>query len=240
MFKTSSLLSEGDECIPSYEESVRESQNQAKGLKSKPKLSLPERIAQSRSQKIKDTLKNYIEPEVETYGFDGIARRTIILVPSDVLPTHAISRENLSTPPPAGVVLVQLKGVEHTGDFWQQPAVIADLNQYLKREFESGIANDSQNHTAASPIDSIKPSIPTKKSWLKRTFSSPDSETDPTGSTGQWNLGWRPDDRKTSVASGAVHASARLKETALRVESELGLFQTETFKCVWVEIEVGT
>lgn len=102
------------------------------------------------------------------------------------------------------------------------------------------------------------PSRPRQKSWLKRTFVLPGPEHDPTGETGKWDLGWRSAEQQPGVDDGggatrsrtrtrtlglgpdevAVHT--RLQEVSFRTESEMGLLETSTVKCVWLEIEIGT
>ncbi|KAL2444246.1 hypothetical protein ABEF95_016079 [Exophiala dermatitidis] len=95
-----------------------------------------------------------------------------------------------------------------------------------------------------------------KKSWLKRAFVLPGPDHDPTGETGKWKLGWREetDPSATQAASfGEIPARTRtrplgadeidvntiLRDVSFRTESELGLLETTTVKCIWVEIEVG-
>ncbi|EXJ88540.1 hypothetical protein A1O1_05470 [Capronia coronata CBS 617.96] len=106
---------------------------------------------------------------------------------------------------------------------------------------------------------------PPKNSWLKRTFVLPGPDHDPTGETGKWNLGWREaespitsdgeiwSDGGTGVPSSRpgsrirtkapmadeIDVHTRLRDVSFRTESELGLLETTTVRCIWVEIEVG-
>ena len=105
------------------------------------------------------------------------------------------------------------------------------------------------------------PARPGKKSWLKRTFVLPGTDHDPTGETGKWDLGWRSPDSSSSTGeagTGGDGASmsrtrtktrtlqgdemsvhTRLQDVSFRTESVMGLLESTTVKCVWVEIEVG-
>jgi len=48
----------------------------------------------------------------------------------------------------------------------------------------------------------------------------------------------RTQTRTLEVDEVAVHT--RLQEVSFRTESEMGLLETTTVRCIWVEIEVGT
>ncbi|RVX69251.1 hypothetical protein B0A52_07227 [Exophiala mesophila] len=99
------------------------------------------------------------------------------------------------------------------------------------------------------------PSRPAKKSWFKRAMPQlPGPEHDPTGETGKWDLGWRSPDvtRETEMEAARqkeresrvlrqdeIAVSARFRDVSFRMENEMGLLETNTIKCVWIEIEVG-
>ncbi|KIW22688.1 uncharacterized protein PV07_10961 [Cladophialophora immunda] len=100
------------------------------------------------------------------------------------------------------------------------------------------------------------PPRPTKTSWFKRAFSLPGPDHDPTGETGKWNLGWRsPEFSESSTGDSSsmpkrregsralqtdeVAVQTRLHDVSFRTENEMGLLETTTIKCIWIEIEVG-
>lgn len=99
------------------------------------------------------------------------------------------------------------------------------------------------------------PSRPPKKSWFKRGMPQlPAPEHDPTGQTGKWNLGWRSPEltreseleaarqkeRESRVLSqDEIAVTMRFRDVSFRIESEMGLLETSTVKCIWIEIEVG-
>ncbi|EXJ77902.1 hypothetical protein A1O3_09061 [Capronia epimyces CBS 606.96] len=127
---------------------------------------------------------------------------------------------------------------------------------------------DDQSNPPSPPVQpqdtASRPAPPSKKSWLKRTFVLPGPDHDPTGETGKWNLGWRESDSPTGEGSSwsdrplGAHSSGtrmrtrtrtlqpdeidvhtNLQDVSFRTESELGLLETTTVRCIWVEIEVG-
>ncbi|OAP63994.1 hypothetical protein AYL99_03221 [Fonsecaea erecta] len=103
------------------------------------------------------------------------------------------------------------------------------------------------------------PPRPAKTSWFKRAFALPGPDHDPTGETGKWNLGWRspgfsessfgdsidamPSRRRQGsrrlLQTDEVAVQTRLHGVSFRTENEMGLWETTTIKCIWIEIEVG-
>lgn len=163
--------------------------------------------------------------------------------------------------------LIHLSGVENRSSFWTQNVVVQELDQILRRELSgSAPAEDIQPESLDSkspvqppsqfqvqPLDDPLPPRPSKKSWLKRTFVLPDADHDPTGETGKWDLGWRspgpfeageastsrPRVRTRTLRADEVAVHARMQDVSFRTESEMGLLETATVKCIWIEIEVG-
>ncbi|KIX93123.1 uncharacterized protein Z520_11180 [Fonsecaea multimorphosa CBS 102226] len=103
------------------------------------------------------------------------------------------------------------------------------------------------------------PPRPTKSSWFKRAFALPGPDHDPTGETGKWNLGWRSPEQSSESSIGdssnstskrregsnrtlqtdEVAVQTRLHDVSFRTENDMGLLETTTVKCIWIEIEVG-
>lgn len=164
--------------------------------------------------------------------------------------------------------VIPLSGDENRSSFWTQHAVVQELDQALRRELcGSAVPDDFSFETSGfnpSPVPSRLqytpdlPARPAKKSWLKRTFVLPDPDHDPTGETGKWNLGWREADpsidqggswndgraathavRTRTLGADEVEVHTNLRDISFRTESELGLLETTTVKCIWVEIEIG-
>lgn len=128
----------------------------------------------------------------------------------------------------------------------------------VEPDFKSPPPATTQLDVQPSP-DTVLPPRPGKKSWLKRTFVLPGPEHDPTGETGKWDLGWRSPESSNAFEAGAgnepalwrarertralsadeVAVHTRLQDVSFRTESEMGLLETTTVKCIWVEIDVG-
>jgi hypothetical protein len=66
----------------------------------------------------------------------------------------------------------------------------------------------------------------------------PGPDHDPTGSTGDWKLGWRSENANPESLISREHGpSVRMREIAFRTETELGLLTTTTAKCIVIELE---
>jgi hypothetical protein len=165
--------------------------------------------------------------------------------------------------------VVALTGPENRASFWTQQSVVQELDQIVRRELSDPspaapvkVVDEKSQSIPLPPLQvqpgpgNQLPSRPTKQSWLKRTFALPGEDHDPTGETGKWNLGWRsPDpaetntdhynwapqqkDRIKTLTTDEVAVQTKLQDVSFRTESEMGLLETTTVKCIWIEIEVG-
>ncbi|KIW92362.1 uncharacterized protein Z519_07346 [Cladophialophora bantiana CBS 173.52] len=137
------------------------------------------------------------------------------------------------------------------------PSAPADEPRDKRRDEKSQPQSELQPQFPVQPAPETQlPARSTKSSWFKRAFSLPGPDHDPTGETGKWNLGWRgpefPDsgsghgnstanrrgeNRKLQTDEVAVYA--RLQDVSFRTESEMGLLESTTIKCIWIDIEVG-
>ncbi|KIW64964.1 hypothetical protein PV04_07258 [Phialophora macrospora] len=165
--------------------------------------------------------------------------------------------------------VVALTGNENRSSFWTQQSVVQELDQIMRRELSTpsptAPAEVMKEKSQSIPLPPLQvqpgpgtqlPPRPSKQSWLKRTFVLPGEDHDPTGETGKWNLGWRspeasetnPDhynwtsqqnDRTKTLSTDEVAIQTKLQDVSFRTESEMGLLETTTVKCIWIEIEVG-
>ncbi|OCT48628.1 hypothetical protein CLCR_05050 [Cladophialophora carrionii] len=165
--------------------------------------------------------------------------------------------------------VVTLSGTENRASFWTQQAVVQELDQILRRELSGSspaappkLADEKTQSVPLPPLQ-VQPAPgaqlsprPSKQSWLKRTFALPDEDHDPTGETGKWDLGWRsPEPCETdtgqfsrtsqrrdgikTLQADEVSVQTKLQDVSFRTENEMGLLETTTVKCIWIEIEVG-
>ncbi|KIW41888.1 hypothetical protein, variant [Exophiala oligosperma] len=252
------------ERIPTYEESVASSTNpRSMGRWEKSSRSMPSMIRQERTRRIEQLIAELIVPTVSMKLSSGCSSLSIIILPSASLTANGeVTEQNIVTPGPQAQesrTVLTLRGEENSASFWTQNPVVQELEFFLRQELSEEpidaatlFDNQLQAEVRSQPTAPL-PQRPKPKSWLKRAFESPGADHDPTGETGKWNLGWRsPDTRSGSQDSGwrakerrrnvqrdelAVHA--RLENVSFRTESEMGLLETNTVKCLWVEIELG-
>lgn len=205
-------------------------------------LTAQERAAELRHQRVKLLVDGHIEPLLEAAILHGNSQ-TIIVIPSDTIdkstfltPSHLVHRPTTSR-----TCIVQLQGPNGTAAFWTQSKVIEDLKSAV-RGVLYGMEETSQASEPLPPRPAYLSSPVTgQKSWLKRTFGMPSPDHDPTGSTGDWKLGWRSDDAKSqSSNSRELGPALGLREVAFRTETELGLLVTTTAKCIVVELGGNT
>lgn len=160
------------------------------------------------------------------------------------------------------VHLVRLKGEEHTLQFWRQPAVIEELAVNLRMRLElSGhrVEQDTDHASVSSPTPPVTeptspppPPVETKKSsswfrsskpkkesksWLEPTVPSEAIVTD-------HKLGWRGKHEEANqtkpLPRGSVRANVEWKEVCMRVENELGLYETRKGPGVCLSVEFGS
>ena len=229
--------------VPSYEESVPSTNH----ITSKDKGSrrpLQTQLAETRSCRIRSVLAAYVEPLLVDQGLDGIAKSTLILIPSDTLTEHPnLNTQNLAGLPESArsAVVVRLHGPDNKAAFWLQPTVVEQLSSDLKCRLAS--SGHRLEELSTEPQRPTPPETSTRSSWLKRNLGL-GRDLDPTASTSHWKLGWRSENEdgttRKSLGLDEMRVSARVREVSVMTESELGLLLTETVKAIWLEIEVGT
>jgi hypothetical protein len=198
---------EGDP-IPPYSESSNDSYSDSKvPSPNNQALPLHAQLAKSRSYRITQVIKTYIEPLLLSQAASGLSKTTFLLVPSNVA---ALQNPRTSNPSPfddviegtgtahnngAGdhqdeivgfpeseyVKLVRLHGSDHTSEFWRQPPVLQELESSLKARLASS------GHTIWQP-SAPPPSVPAeadsptaKKSsfWFRSKGKSVSGSADP-------------------------------------------------------------
>jgi hypothetical protein len=150
------------------------------------------------------------------------------------------------------VKLVRLKGEEHTMEFWRQPAVITELDSFMKarlaasgyRLCQDSEASDTQhNPSPESLADSPKVTEPPKKSFWGKVLPKGPNLTDTV--IVDRKLGWRADGNRNEgsrgkVPSGMVRVNVVWKEIHLRLENELGLYESKRGPGLCITVEVGS
>ena len=227
------------EPAPPYEESNTITRLAEKPAQPSPRsITAHERAAELRQQRLKLLIDGHLEALLEDAILHGNSQ-TIIIVPSDAIATSTVlSTTNLvNRPRTSSTHIVQLQGPNSTGSFWTQSRVVEGLEDGI-REILYGQHGKPRSTEVLPPRPaSLSSPVTGQKSWLKRTFGAPSADEDPTGSTGDWKLGWRSEHtnmrRPNSSEDGL---SVRQTDVAFRMETELGLLTTTTAKCIVVEL----
>ncbi|KAL2005361.1 hypothetical protein VTN00DRAFT_2572 [Thermoascus crustaceus] len=258
---------------PSYEESVSSSQvgidhhdlKQIGGVPSSPPPPLPlqRHLADVRTQRIGSILTTYIGPLLLSHGASGLYKTTCVLIPSNVDTLQSRTSDSSSVRKEPKVVgfplndvvnLVQLKGEEHTLEFWSQPAVVKELEVCLKARLAAtghtleGTGQDPSATGANSPseghIKDTRSPDNAKKSFWGRTKAKYFYR--PAGSeTGiiDRKLGWRAEDedgQNGKLPVGEVRVQVQWREVCLRMETETGLYDNKKGPGLCITIEVGS
>ena len=184
----------------------------------------------------------------------------VLLLPTDSFPdgshtsvsTASITSPTLSLP----TTLLNLRSSLQQGEreedykssFLNQGVVVHDLTTALHQSMlnPEALYSELQPQSSSSssqipPAAPLPPRIP-RKSWFQGKFGLPPADHDPTGSTGAWNLGWRSDadpaSTQASISTDEMSISTRLQDVSFRTESEMGLMESRSVKCIWLEVDI--
>lgn len=250
-----------DDPVPSYEESLYSAQ---------PRSALHQQLDQVRLDRVRDILSTHVDPLIEAQAASGLYKTVFLLIPSNVDSLQPNTREqsSYSTPKEPEVLgfastevvhLVRLKGEEHTLQFWRQPAVVEELAVNLRMRLEQGghrVEQDTNHASVSNPTPPAEPTPPTpvekkkssgwfrsnkpkkeSKSWLDSTIPSEAIVAD-------HKLGWRGKHEEANqnkpLPRGSVRANVEWKEVCVRVENELGLYETRQGPGVCLSVEFGS
>jgi len=149
---------------------------------------------------------------------------TLVLIPSDV--STLIPETTTSTSPAAfshesivgfhsteNPTIVRLSGAENALDFWRRGAVIGELESQLR------VRLSDVGYTV------IRGSPKAKALASSRI-------------AGSQNVDWKGVERK-SLTEGEARVTAEIKEVCLRIENEMGLYETRKGRAVIVTVELG-
>lgn len=164
---------------------------------------------------------------VESYilsHLHGDPNTTLVLIPSDV--STLIPETTTSTSPAAfshecivgfqsteNPIIIRLQGVENALDFWRRGAAIGELESQLRVR----LSDVGYRVIHGSPTANAQASIRI---------------------VGSQNVDWKGVERK-SVLEGEARVTAEINEVCLRIENEMGLYETRTGRAVIVRVELG-
>lgn len=255
------------EPIPTYEESVRHqspgsSNTKSSNSQTETLISLPQHLSNIRRSRINAILATYIDPLLLSQAEAGLFKTTLVLVPSnasalqpskpgtsDVIEgsgdTISENAEEaiIGFPCEDYVKLVRLHGQEYNMQFWRQPAVIKELEASLKARLKESGHEIFEPAPPPAPLVPLSPPMeePTKakKSAFFRRSAKPTSVEEPSPLAADSNLGWAAP-REQILEPGQVKLKIGLQDVALRVVTDIGLYDTKTGKAVVVNMEIGS
>lgn len=239
--------------VPSYEESIATSPQHtgtsSTTTRSQKTSSTPvpfqQRIREQRQRRITNLLLNHIEPAIASNLDNATNDMTLILLGSDTFSASTIiSTSSVTSPPLANpTTIVRLQADEFNTQFLTSWPVVQDLSDTLVRSMvdPSSIPQlQAQLPELSSTSTTGLPERPQQKSWFKRTFGMPGADHDPTGQTGKWNLGWRSEENPAmtarTVSTNELVVTAKLVDVTFRTESVMGLLESTTIKCLWLDV----
>ena len=230
--------------IPSYEESIAVTPQQTGTSRKTSTTPFQQRLREQRQRRIASILLNHVEPAIGRNLEDATNDMTVVLLASDSFPTAtAITTSSITSPSlTKPTTLIRLAGDDFKSTFLTSWPVIQDLSDTLIRSMVDP-ATIPQLQAQLPEIDSetaALPERPAPKSWLKRAFGMPPADHDPTGQTGKWNLGWKSEENPSmtarTITTNEVVITAKLVDVLFRTESALGLLESTTAKCLWLDV----
>ena len=220
--------SEGDD-LPSYSESVTAPQHIPS--------TLPQNIAQARSALVTSLLTTHVAPHLYNTSLSGLSSTTLLLVPSNVStlqPSSSVDSKGTATDglkfqgesiegffSTENLTIVRLRGRENSVEFWRQPAVIRELEQQLREHLRRQGHRVLGVDDVASPTNSHA-AVSTRAGFFKKK------------SNAEWKM-----PHKEALADGEVRTEVDIKDICLRIENEMGLYETRTGKAIAVKVDSG-
>lgn len=216
--------------LPSYSESISTPQTSS--------ATLPQNIAQARSALVSSLLATHITPHLHSSSLSGLSSTTLLLVPSNVSslqpPTHGDTKGPSGDGPKFpgesvegfystdNLTIIRMHGRQNSSEFWRQPAVIRVLEQQLQTQMRKDghrVVGVEELAEAASSNGAAK----SHGGFFKRKAS---------------NVEWKMPEVE-QLGDGEVRTGVEMKDICLRIENEMGLYETRTGKAVVVKVDVG-
>ena len=213
--------------LPSYSESVAAIPEHNRPY--------PNKIASARTALISSLVTTHIAPHLHLNALSGLSSSTLIIIPSNVSslhpsrPSSAKGQSNEDATFPGEEILgfrsidnlsaIRLQGDENSLGFWSQPAVTTELVQqirsYLHHQGYRMPGSEVEAHANASS--------PQKSQRLQSTAT-----------TAQWRSA-----EKAALEVGEANAKVKIQEVCLRIENEMGLYETRNGKALVLRVEIG-
>lgn len=201
-------------------------------------------VNKTRTSNIRNLLSTQILPHLYDSARAGLSKTTLVFIPSNVsslqpkpLSPYALVTNDgpfgpaadkfpdetiIGFPSAENLHLIRLHGAENTVDFWRQEAVIRDLNNQLNDELERN------GHRVV--VDEVAGGISANSAAEREILARRESLR---------NVQWMSIKQK-KVGPGEVDIGVECREVSLRVENEIGLFETRSGNAIIVRVEVGS
>ncbi|KAI4216813.1 MAG: hypothetical protein LQ351_000762 [Letrouitia transgressa] len=184
----------------------------------------------------KALLNENIIPHIQQSILYGLSKSTLLFVPSDIAilqptSTGGASGESLPEFPGETIVdfpssenpsLARLRGAENSFAFWRQQTALIDLEKQLRDWFRGGgytvLGEDIPDVKAAS----VNQAKNVKKPEIESSSGS------------SWSY-----EEERLLRNGEVKINVRIREVCLRIENEMGLYETRAGKVVMVRVQLG-
>lgn len=205
-----------------------------------PFSSLVHSVNQTRTSNIRTLVSTYIHPHLHASALSGLSKTTLLLIPSNISslqprpfspsnPTLSANEVESDTFPGESIIgfasaenlsLIRLHGAENTLEFWRQEAVIRELDTQLKDELRR-----SGHRVVGDVAEGGKGPSETSREAFARKDSFRSAE---------WKF-----TKAEAVSRGEVEVGVEFREICLRVENEMGLFETRAGKAIVARVEFG-
>lgn len=246
-----------DDPVPSYDESVYSTSiNRGKGGVFVTSSPLHRHLDEERLRRVQSILTAYIDPLLLIQGSSGLYKSIFLLIPSNVYSLQADTANNdpYSAPKEPEIIgfsssdvvkLIRLAGEEHTIEFWRQPAVLEELRSSLKaRLAASGHRVEQEASSPATAPVTVEVPKPQSPQIKKSSFWGRSKERAPPEpyKVEDLKLGWRAeheDYQTNKPARDEVRVTVQMKEICLRVENQMGLYETCRGQGIVLSVEVG-
>ncbi|KAI4164871.1 MAG: hypothetical protein LQ342_001504 [Letrouitia transgressa] len=217
---------------PSYEDSLQASSSSS----ATPPYILSSQRSANRTVITKTLLNENIIPHLQQSILYGLSKSTLLFVPSDMAilqptSTGGANSELLPGFPGETIVdfpssenpsLARLRGAENSFAFWRQQTALTELEQQLRDWFRGGgytVLSEEIPDVKAASINQVKNM---KKSEID---SYPGSS---------WSY-----EEERPLRNGEVRTNVKIREVCLRIENEMGLYETRAGKVVMVRVQLG-
>lgn len=208
--------------------------------------SLLQSVNKTRGLNIRTLISTHIHPHLQASAVSGLSKTILVLIPSNISslqprpfsplnPNSGINdtgSEAADTFPGESVIgfssaenlsLVRLHGAENTLEFWRQEAVIRELDSQLKDDLRRG------GHRILGDVKQGGSSEELQGTSMAETLTKKISFR-----AAEWRFA-----KEEALRPGEVSVGVEFKEVCLRVENEMGLFETRGGKAIVIRVEVG-